>query len=266
MIDNFFIVKFIYFTGSMIQKDELIRYCRNLLSAYRAWKLWYIHMPEDTNPWFTDNQQEVRLCYFTLPMALNYQRDSYALRKNVLKSYEDEATRDVFSVSSSANMSEDVLREKLLKHKMALQPNKHIHTWKTITTTIVAHRWTFWKLLACYEYDFLQIRTCMQQIYKSWFPYLSWPKIFNYWSFIIQQYGGITLKNSEYIDIAPDTHITQCSVKLGVVTAEEAISLSKDALSVRWRSLLDWSWITPIQMHAPLRFWSRNGFQYKFTQ
>lgn len=34
-------------------------------------------MPEDSHPEF--QTQEERLCYFTLPMALNYQRNSYTL-------------------------------------------------------------------------------------------------------------------------------------------------------------------------------------------
>gem|GEM_PF-4136936 len=72
-------------------------------------------------------------------MALNYQRNSYTLRENVLKSYNDEETRDLFSVQASSRMSEEFLREMLLKHKIALQQNKHVKTRQTIATTISAH-------------------------------------------------------------------------------------------------------------------------------
>ena len=91
------------------------------------------------------------------------------------------------------------------------------------------------------------------------------PKIFNYWSFIIQEYGKVRLQHSEYIDIAPDTHITKCSVVLGVITAKEAETLTKEEISERWRTLLQGSGINPIEMHPPLWFWSRNGFQFQLS-
>ncbi len=76
-------------------------------------------------------------------------------------------------------------------------------------------------------------------------------------------YGGVKLLNRDHIEIAPDTHITQCSVKLGVLTSEEALGMHKDAVSERWRELLQGSGIDPIDMHSPLWFWSRNGFIYQ---
>jgi hypothetical protein len=37
----------------------------------------------------------------------------------------------------------------------------------------------------------------------------------------------------------------------------------KDAISERWRELLNRSGIDPIGMHSPLWFWSRNGFIFE---
>lgn len=73
-------------------------------------------------------------------MALNYQRNSYTLRESVLKTYKDSNTKDIFDIKSSTKMSEEELRQKLLKYKIALQPNKHIETRKTISTTIYTNR------------------------------------------------------------------------------------------------------------------------------
>jgi uncharacterized iron-regulated protein len=73
-------------------------------------------------------------------MALNYQRNSYTLRESVLKSYKDPETKDIFNVKNSAKISEEELRQKLLKYKVALQPNKHINTRKTISNTIYTNR------------------------------------------------------------------------------------------------------------------------------
>lgn len=53
-------------------------------------------MPEDANPQFEKSSNENYL-YFTLPTALNYQRNSYILWENALKTYNDETTRFVFN-------------------------------------------------------------------------------------------------------------------------------------------------------------------------
>ena len=231
--------------------------------AYKEWKLWYMKMPEDANPWFSDNEKELRLVYFTLPMALNYQRNSYALRESVLQAYHDPQTRDIFDIQISSSLPKQELREKLMKHKIALQSNKHIDTRAKISTTIMSQRWSIKNLFTYANNDFLQLKNIIQKEYKKGFPYLSWPKIFNYRSFIVQEYWGITLKNSEYIDIAPDTHITKCSVRLWVITEEEAVNLTKEKISERRREILKWTWISPIQMHAPLWFRSRNNFLFE---
>lgn len=244
-----------------MDRKGIIKNCRILLDAYHNGKLWYMKMPEDEHPDFWD--RELRFVYFTLPMALNYQRNSYTLRESAKKAYEDNLTKDIFDIYKVSNMEENELRKKLLQYKVALQPNKHINTRRTIAITIVNNWWSIDKLFISSHYDFLELRENIQKKYKSGFPYLSWPKIFNYRSFIIQSYGGIVLKNSEYIDIAPDTHVTQWSVKLWVITDKEANNLSKEEISNRRRTLLKWSGINPIDMHSPLRFRSRNNFTFK---
>ena len=232
-----------------------------MLEAYDAGELGYMKMPEDSSPEFSE--EETRLVYFTLPMSLNYQRDSYKLWESALKTYNDTETNTVFDVNSSANLEEEKLREYLLKYKTALQPNKHIATWQKIAKTISENWGSISNLIKAADHDFLKLQDIIQVQFKKGFPYLSGPKIFHYWSFIIQEYGKIQLKNSEFIEIAPDTHITKCSVKLGVITQEEAENLSKEQLSKKWRSILQGSGIDPINIHSPLWFWSRNNFQFK---
>ena len=246
-----------------MDQNKIIKNCKKLLKAYKEWKLWYMKMPEDANPWFSKIQKELCLSYFTLPMALNYQRNSYTLRESALQTYQDPQTKNVFDIQASSNMSEEDLRKKLLKYKLALQPNKHIKTRKTIATTIATNRWSIKNLLACIDNDFLKLKKIIQKDYKQGFPYLSGPKIFNYRSFILQTYWGSVLKNSEYIDIAPDTHITKWSIRLWVITEDEAKKLTKEELSQKWRDMLQWSGITPINMHSPLWFRSRNNFIFK---
>ena len=247
----------------MKSKEEIISKCKILLDAYHTGKLGYMKMPEDSSPEFSEEEKEVRLVYFTLPMSLNYQRDSYKLWESVLKTFNDLEDKIIFDIKSSANLDEEQLRKHLMKYKIALQPNKHIATWHKISKTISENWGNISKLLEFAEYDFLKLRNIVQKQFKKGFPYLSGPKIFNYWSFIIQEYGKIKLKNSEFIEIAPDTHITKCSVLLGAITEEESESLTKEKISEIWRELLQGTGINPIDMHPPLWFWSRNNFQFK---
>lgn len=248
-----------------MDKENIISSCRSLLSAYKSGALGQTVMPEDSNPGFKDGDP-LRLNYFTLPMSLNYQRDSYKLWESALKTYNNPETRLVFDLKSCSEMDESKLRSLLMRHRLALQPNKHVQTWQRIAKTI-GNNWGSVKgLIEASDSDFLNLQTLVQSDFKKGFPYISGSKIFNYWSFIIQEYGQVRLKNSDLIDIAPDTHITQCSVRLGVISAEESETLSREEISARWRDLLKGSGIDPIRMHPPLWFWSRNGFLFKLSR
>ena len=247
----------------MTTNDRLISICKNLLTAKKQGKLGECIMPEDSSPVFLTSENEAKLAYFTLPMALNYQRDSYKLWEAALKTWNDPETSKVFSAGWSADASRAELQENLTKHKLALQPNKHIDTWQKISKTVDNEFGSFEKLFEASDNDFLQLRQIVQVSHKAGFPYLSGPKIFNYWSFIIQEYGGLSLSDSDQISIAPDTHIIQCSVKLGLITSEEAKSLTRDEIAELWREVLQGSGIMPIEMHPALWFWSRGGFAYQ---
>jgi len=250
-------------SGIAVNKEEIISNCIILLDAYKSGKLGFTKMPEDSNPGFSEDEQELRLAYFTLPMSLNYQRDSYKLWESALDTFRDSECRIVFDAKESALMDSSKLRSLLSKHKIALQPNKHISTWQTIARAVFSNWNSFQELLKSADNDYLKLKQIIQKDYKRGFPYISGPKIFNYWCFILKQYGCVDLKNSEFIEIAPDTHVTKCSVLLGVITKEEAEKLSKEQISERWRSLLKGSRINPIDMHPPLWFWSRNDFKFK---
>jgi len=244
-------------------KDNFLDNCKELIEAYRKDLLGNCTMPEDSNPGFNENEKELRFAYFTLPMSLNYQRDSYKLWEAALKTYKDEQTKEIFDIKKVNKLSTKELRKNLIKYKVALQPNKHIATWKTISETVFNNWGSFSKLFDSANNDLKIIKEWIQKKYKKGFPYLSGPKIFNYWSFIISTYGQVPLINKQIIEIAPDTHVTKCSVVLGLISSLEAEKLSKDEISKRWREKLEGSGISPIEMHPPLWFWSRNGFKYK---
>lgn len=241
--------------------DSIIDKCKKLIYAYKNGLLGQTKMPEDSNPKDFGNE-EFRIAYFSLPMALNYQRDSYKLWESALKTWNDKETREVFDVNVVVSMDDNKLREHLMKYKLALQPNKHISTWKNICTTVSSEFGSFSNLIKNADNDYIKLKEIVQVKNKKAFPYLSGPKIFNYWSLILREYGRINLKNYQFIEIAPDTHVTQCSVILGVISKGESEVLSKEEISERWRTTLKDSGINPIDMHPPLWFWSRNGFIY----
>lgn len=244
-------------------KKYFIETCQKLIKAFENGDLGQTEMPENSHPNFMSREE--KLSYFTLPMALNYQRNSYDLWKAALNTWEDPETMDVFNINKAAKMSEPGIREKLIKHKVALQPNKHIQTWYTIAKTVSSEWGSFEELIQESNFDYLKLQQLIQKDFKKGFPYLSGPKIFNYWCYIITLYCDIALKNTDFIEIAPDTHITKCSVKLGVITEKESETLSKEQISAIWRELLSESGINPIDMHAPLWFWSRNGFLFELN-
>lgn len=218
-------------------------------------------MPEDKNP-HLNNDYEMNLIYFTLPMALNYQRNSYKLWEAALSSYNDEYIKDIFDLNKVVSMDNSLLKQKLLKYKLALQPNKHTEIWKKLCCTFFERfNGKISNFLTEFDYDIEQIKTFIQKN-KKMFPYLSGKKICNYWLYVLEQYVSIKFKNRKFINVAPDTHIIQSSLKLGLISKEEFQSNNvADIVIERWQELLIDEDIEPIDVHTPLWLWSRGGFQ-----
>lgn len=241
---------------------EAIEICRKLVAAYRSGALSAHELPEDNAPVFGRNDVELQLVYFTLPMSLNYRRNSDQLWAATKKSFADPETSDIFSIETSANLSFGELAGKLLKYKMAMQPTRHTMNWQKISQTVHTNWGSMSGLLKATGYDFLKLRAAVQGSHKAGFPYLSGPKLFNYWCYILVTKCGVPLKNREHIDIAVDTHVLQSSVRLGVITEREATELTRVAMAERWRQLLLGTDLAPVDLNVPLWFWSREGFKY----
>src|SRR3989344_8211614 len=114
-----------------MDKKQFTKTCNQLLAAYKTGQLGQTVMPEDSNPGVEKMDRESRIAYFTLPMALNYQRDSYKLWEAALKTFNDPDTNFAFDVEKVSKTSEEDVRAALMKYKLALQPNKHVNTWHT---------------------------------------------------------------------------------------------------------------------------------------
>lgn len=196
--------------------------------------------------------------YFTLPPTINFQRSSPAMWKAALATWEDPATNYVFFPEKVAKKKFEEVQKSLLRHKLALQQNKHPKIWTTISTTLYK---LFGgdprNLLEKGEYDAGRILALIQVEHKGDFPYLRGPKMAHYWIYILNRYTDARFKNLNAISIIPDTHVIQSSIELGL--AEEGTG--PEAVSVVWKNLLEGSKISPIDMHPVLWNWSRNSFQ-----
>lgn len=244
------------------RQAEIIGNCQVLLAAYQDGQLGNCELPEDNSPEFGEGQTETQLVYFTLPMSLNYRRNSTQLWEAALRTYQDESTMDVFSIQDSANMPVHELGEKLSRYRVAMQPTRHTINWQTISQTVQSEWGSLAGLLETSNYDFIQLKNTVQGSHKKGFPYLAGPKLFNYWCFILGERCNVELENRELIDIAVDTHVTQCSVALGLVSEREATHLTNVEIANRWRELLRGTGIAPVDLNEPLWFWSRNGFTF----
>lgn len=197
----------------------------------------------------------------TLGMALNYQRNSYSLWKSITEAFVDPKTNWVFDLSAASTAPIEDLREALVAHKIALQPNKHPLIWHKIAASLLQGGGAE-QLIRRNESSITGLKEYVQKTNKPDFPYLSGPKIFNYWLYVMESYCGIKWIDREEITIAPDTHILQASVRLGIVPESvlDGSTKSRDLVAQTWKDLLHGTGLVPIDVHTPLWLWSRGGF------
>lgn len=242
-------------------KNEIIDKVYSLWNAYRSGMLGGEKMPEDSNPHLTRTSKE-NYMYFTLPMALNYQRNSYVLWECANKSYLDEETRCIFDVEAVAEMTKEELTGKLLKYKVALQPNKQPIIWAAICEAVKRDfRGDIRRLFEENDFSVLKIKAYIAQNKKR-YPYLGGNKICNYWLYVMEQYAGVKFVDRENISVAPDTHVIQASVKLGVISEQESqLPNVQKIVAERWQEILTDTDLVPIDVHTPMWLWSRGKFK-----
>ncbi len=244
-----------------MKKEEILKKVELLLQYYKEGKLGGEIMPEDKNPYLPLDSLENYL-YFTLPMALNYQRNSYTLWESALNTYKDEETTFVFNPKECLKKPFSEVQKALTKYKVALQKEKQTEIWLSLCETFVTlFDGDIRKLFVQLGNDVNKIRDFIQKENKKRFPYLSGTKICNYWLYVIWQYTDRKYKNIECLTVAPDTHVCRSTYKLGLITEEEYHASNVQEITIkRWQELLKNSSYKPIDVHTPLWLWSRNGF------
>lgn len=245
-----------------MKNDEILKNVDKLVNMYKKGLLGGEVMPEDSNPNLSKETIE-NYNYYTLPMALNYQRNSYKLWESANKTWEDKETNFVFYTNKVSKSSFEQVQKALVKYKVSLQPNKQTEIWIKLSNTInELFDGDIRKLFKINNYDVSKIRNYIQKENKEKFPYLSGNKICNYWLYVLYQYTDIKFNNIEELTVAPDTHVIKASYKLGIITEQELNSSNVQLIVInRWNEILKGTKYNPIDIHTPMWLWSRNGFK-----
>lgn len=241
--------------------DIIISKIRKLIEYHQKGVLGGEIMPEDANPGLPKKSKD-NFHFFTLPMALNYQRNSYKLWPAALNMYNNPETRILFDPKEVIKIDKEYIRKILVDYKVALQPNKHIGIWIKLSQTIVEYfDGDIRNLFAITDNHVGDIKYIVQKEKKKDFPYLSGNKICNYWLYVIEQYTDTKLKARELISVAPDTHVIQSSIKLGLINPKILDNPKlREIVSNKWVEILKDTDLVPIDIHTPLWLWSRNKF------
>jgi hypothetical protein len=235
--------------------SDILSRIRQLLELYQTG-----HIPRlaqhEVHPELPLGSRENYL-YFTLPVCINFQRSSPAMWASALATWNDPETRYLFLPENVCATPVEKVRADLMRHKLGLQPNKHTAIWLAIAGSL--HK-NFAddprEVITAAHSDAGQLIHLLQVERRKDFPYLSGPKLSNYWPYILSQYTDVTFTNTHEISIIPDTHVIQCTIHLGLAPAS-ATSVQVEAV---WREVLEGSGISPVTMHPVLWNWSRNNF------
>jgi len=247
----------------MDNRDEILTKVYSLIGAYQQGLLGGEKMPEDENPHLKKGSKE-NYMYFTLPMSLNYQRNSYVLWECANQMYADKAARRVFDSREVCAMPEEFLRKYLVEYKVALQPNKQPLIWKKLCETIEEKLdGDIRNLFAANADSVKKIKDYINENKKD-FPYLGGNIICNYWLYVMEQYTDVQFVDRENLTVAPDTHVIQASQRLGLISEEEMyLANVQQIVAERWAELLKGTELTPIDVHTPMWLWSRGRFERK---
>jgi hypothetical protein len=235
-------------------RDQLLKALTALSNAYKSGLLGGTQ--HELYPDVEAGSRE-RAAYFTLAPALNYQRKSEGLWQAAFATYADHGTRFVFEPEEiRRGVSE--YRRALTRYGLAIQAEKQTAIWFTISSTLASDfNGDPRNLFAVCANSVPRIKEFVES-HKRGFPYLSGPKLLNYWLYMISCFTTVPLTGRESISIIPDLHVTRATVKLGLAMPEQLRS-PKDVEAV-WRQALMGTGLAPCDLHAPLWRWSRAGF------
>ena len=243
-------------------KKEILKKLEYLNKLYRN-GYWGSELPEDTRPKKLDPNSEENAIFYTLPTALDYQRNSNTLWKSATATFENNETKFVFNPQEVVKKEFTEVQEALSKYNLALQKNKQTQIWIKLCQTLVNNfNGRVTDFFAYFDNDIQKVRHYMQVEKKKDFPYLSGKKLCNYWLYVMYQYTNLPLINTDKIYIATDRHIIRATHRLGLITDEELESSKvQDYVIEAWIDALNDTEYVPIDFQAALWLWARSGFK-----
>ncbi|MDQ6986126.1 MAG: hypothetical protein Q9M91_07410 [Candidatus Dojkabacteria bacterium] len=237
-----------------MSKELIIRKLNILIENYNNGLIPKLHEHE-VNPGLEIGSRENYL-YFTLPVSLNFQRSSPSMWKAALETWEDPETNYLYFPEKVVDKNFEELQRDLVKHKLALQKNKHVQIWQRISTTLYEKYSSDPRLIFKYTQRCVTRTKNLIVENKKEFPYLAGPKMSNYWLYILDQFTDIKLRNKHKISIIPDTHVIQSSIKLGIIK----VKIKPEDVALKWFDLLKDTKFSTTTLHPILWNWSRNNF------
>jgi hypothetical protein len=240
----------------MTEREKILDKVRKLKIAFEAGLIPRLAQHE-VNPGLPKDDR-IHYIYFTLPVAINFQRNSPAMWASALKTFEDPETNYLFYPEKVVLLPREKIQADLVKHKLALQKNKHVDIWIRLSETLNKYYENDPRvLLASKDYDVAKLLELIRITRKKDFPYLSGTKISNYWLYILSSFTDIRLKNINLVSVIPDTHIIQASKVLAITEEND----KPEIVAQKWFELLGGSEISPVEMHPVLWNWSRAKFR-----
>jgi len=236
-----------------VGNDELLSTLQTLHAAYHRGD--FGGVVHEKHPGLDPASREHYL-YFTLAPALNFQRKSEGLWRAADATYRDPDTRFVFFPENLGRGRVDYL-DALSRYSLATFRDKHTDIWCTVSSTLARDYDSDPRsLLSSADHDVATIKALVRGRRRE-FPYLSGPKLLNYWLYMLDSFTDIRLTNKSEISIIPDVHVINASVRLGVVPEWTA---DRDVVADAWYALLAETDFSPIDLHGPLWRWARLGF------
>jgi hypothetical protein len=227
-----------------------------IVSAFREGRLGPDVVPEDDEPAYINEGD--RWAFLALVTSVNYRRNSASLWRSAKAAYEDSATRWIFDVAQVTTADREVLLRTLTSTGVAIQPTRQVPGWRAIAES-VHEQWGSFQTLVNDHASFHELRRTVQVDYRKGFPYLSGPKLFNYWNYTMMRKGMTSFPDANLIDVAVDSHVMKSSVQLGLPAAISGAPAP--AVASEWRDILAESWLVPTDLTVPLWIWSRANFE-----
>ena len=111
-----------------MNNSVILEKVRKLKNAFEAGLIKQGHKHE-VNPGLPRDGR-INYLYFTLPVSINYQRSSPAMWASALETYNDPKTNYLFYPEKVVERSFEYLQADLIKHRLALQRNRHVQFGK----------------------------------------------------------------------------------------------------------------------------------------